>query len=173
MLRISVFYLDAPASLHVGPLRPVQDMRSIELSLEESALDTFQKFLLLPTICEWTGDFEFCGEGYTRYNLPLAVFVIADDVLIQKFVEKDIHEMVSFLADDKHKDLLIINRGAECKTICTLNQREKKQTGTKPTIYKGNKLTSTAHRLYMRCQRCFGSTEEKSAWIKLTIQNLV
>ena len=31
--------------------------------------------------------------------------------------------MVSFLAGDKHKDLLIINRGAECKTICTLNQR--------------------------------------------------
>ena len=42
--------------------------------------------------------FKFCGEGYK-------------------------HEMVSFLTGDKHKDLLIINRGAECKSICADNQQ--------------------------------------------------
>ena len=31
--------------------------------------------------------------------------------------------MVSFLTGDKHKDLLIINRGAECKSICADNQQ--------------------------------------------------
>ena len=43
--------------------------------------------------------------------------VFADKVLILNLVERDVHP--SFLAGDKHKDLLIINRGGECKTICT------------------------------------------------------
>ena len=55
-------------------------------------------------------------------------------MLILNLVERDVHP--SFLAGDKHKDLLIINRGGECKTICThtraaaksINKKEKKQT---------------------------------------------
>lgn len=45
------------------------------------------------------------------------------------------HEMVLFLTGDKHKDLLIINRGGECKTICTLIQQHMQTKQRKVEIF--------------------------------------
>ena len=45
------------------------------------------------------------------------------------------HEMVLFLTSDKHKDLLIINRGGGCKTICTQIQQNMQTKQRKVEIF--------------------------------------
>ena len=45
------------------------------------------------------------------------------------------HEMVLFLTSDKHKDLLIINRGGGCKTICTQIQQSMQTKQRKVEIF--------------------------------------